>query len=148
MNVFKSLYCNQYAELAPQGKGAAARANGTGLLTVALLANIAVPIVLVLLLSEDVADAAQDIIEDMFGRRNGRGAGRFIGFAAIVPLYFGVKFTIGTESSFNATIKEYNNLPEDEQKAVSKKGLRYFLYSLGLIVPFILYAVIMAFGSL
>lgn len=134
MNIFKALYCNQYYELKPKGKGAAARTNGTRLLAVGIALNIITIVIFMMIFSEDFTDAFGDMITDVFGRRSGRSIGRVVAlipFLIALPL---VRYTLGTESNYNALIAEFESLSPEEQKQVSQKGLYYFIISMGAII--------------
>ncbi len=130
MNVFKALYCNQYYELKPQGKEASARSNGTRLLTVSVALNIITLVVLIMVFSEDFTDAFGDLIKDVFGRRTGRSVGKIV---ALIPFLISlplIRYTLGRESSYNMLIAEFEELPEETRKQISKKGLQYFIASM------------------
>ncbi len=130
MNVFKAVYCNQYYELKPKGKEDSARSNGTRLLIVSTALNIILIVVLAMVISEDFLDAFTDLIEDIFGRRRGRSIGRLVAIVPFIIVLPIVRYTLGTESSYNSTISEFESLSDQDQLVVSKKGLRYFIGSL------------------
>lgn len=130
MNVIKALYCNQYYELKPKGKEHASLQNGTALVTIALLVNFFAIVFFVITISPDVGDYFGDIIEDIFGRRNGRSLGKILGIIPFGLIYLGVKNTTGKEANYNQTITEFEALSPDQQKQVSKKGLNYFIISI------------------
>lgn len=141
MNIFKALYCNQYYELKPKGKGAAARTNGTRLLAVGIALNIITIVVFMMIFSGYFTDAFGDMVTDIFGRRSGRSLGRVIAlipFLIALPL---IRYTLGTEANYNTLIAGFESLSPEEQKRVSTKGLYYFIISMG---AFIL-ALILAF---
>lgn len=134
MNVFKALYCNQYYELKPKGKEAAARTNGTRLLAVGIALNIITVVVYIMIFSEDFTDAFGDLITDTFGRRSGRSVGKFV---ALIPFLISlplIRYTLGKESSYDALIAEFESLSAEEQKQVSNKGLYYFFVSMGVFM--------------
>jgi hypothetical protein len=129
MNVFKALYCNQYYELKPKGKGDAAKLNGSRLLAVCLAIDLILLVVILMVLSGDFADAFGDLIKDIFGRRTGRTVGKvlaLIPFLIFLPL---IQYTLGTDASYNKTISEFESLSPEEQKRVSKKGLVFSIIS-------------------
>ncbi|MCE7996724.1 MAG: hypothetical protein HEP71_32490 [Roseivirga sp.] len=133
MNVFKALYCNQYYELKPKGKEAAARTNGTRLLAVGIALNIITVVIFMMVFSEDFTDAFGDLITDIFGRRSGRSVGKVV---ALIPFLISlplIRYTLGKESNYNALIAEFESLSAEEQKKVSNKGLYYFIISMGAI---------------
>ncbi len=130
MNLLKAVYCNQYSELKPKGKEAAARTNGTRLLAVGLALYIILAVVLLMVISESFADGFTDLIEDTFGRRRGRSIGKFV---ALIPFLISlplIRYTLGREDAYNQMIAEYETLGAEEQKRISSKGLYFFLGSL------------------
>lgn len=145
MNVLKALYCNQYYELKPKGKEQAARTNGNRLLGISLSLNLIFLVVLVMVISPDFADAFGDLIKDIFGRKPARSVGKLVAlipFLIFLPL---VQYTIGTQSSYDQTIRSFEQMSEADQKRVSKKGLIYFVLSM--ISLFVSAGLAMAFLS-
>ena len=129
MNVFKALYANQYYELKPKGKASAARSNGSRLLGICLAIDFLLLAVIVMAISPDLADAFEDLIKDIFGRRQSRTVGKvvvLIPFLIFLPL---VHFTLGTRSGYDRIIKEFESLSADQQKQPSKKGLVFAIVS-------------------
>jgi len=130
MNLLKAVYCNQYYELNPKGKGDAARSNGTRLLAVSLVIDFILLAMLCMVISPDLADAFGDLLQDVFGRRQGRMAGKFvvlIPFLIFLPL---VRYTLGTESSYQSTISQFEAQSAEQQKRISKKGLIFVVISM------------------
>ena len=129
MNVFKALIANQYYELKPKGKEAAARVNGARILGICLSINLILLAVIAMVISPDLADAFGDLIKDVFGRRQGRTVGKIvvlIPFLIFLPL---VHFTLGSESGYQRTIEEFEAFSADQQKRISKKGLVFAIVS-------------------
>lgn len=129
MNVFKALYANQYYELKPKGKEAAARSNGTRILGLCLSIDFILLAVVVMVISPDLADAFSDLIKDLFGRRQGRQVAKvvvLIPFLIFLPL---VRYTLGTATSYEGIITEFDSITEAEQKRISKKGLIFAIVS-------------------
>lgn len=145
MNVLQALYCNQYYELKPKGKEAAARVNGNRLLGIALAFNFILLIVLAMLASPDFADAFGDVVRDIFGRRQSRMVGKIIAlipFLIFLPL---VQFTIGRQSTYDQLIDRFESMTESDKKQISKKGLVYFIASmLGFVAAVVLALVFLA----
>lgn len=129
MNVLKALYANQYYELKPKGKEGAARSNGTRILGICLAIDFLLLAVIVMVISPDLADAFSDLIKDIFGRRQGRTVGKvvvLIPFLIFLPL---VHYTLGSPSGYERTINEFESLPAEQQKQISKKGLVFAIVS-------------------
>ena len=134
MNLLKSVYCNQYYELKPKGKGHAARANGTGLVTIGLIVNFFTVLLLAITISPDLGKYLQGVFIDMVGRQSGKGMGQTLAFLVVMFIYPWVKFTMGTQQNYQQTIDAFEKLSAEEQLQVSKKGLQYFIISLGLVI--------------
>lgn len=145
MNVFQALYCNQYYELKPKGKEAAARVNSNRLLGISLSINLILLVVLLMLASPDFTDAFGDLVRDVFGRRQGRTVGKIIALVPFVIFLPLVQFTIGTQSNYDKLIVKFEALSDVEQKAISNKGLYYFIASmLGVFVAVALALIFLA----
>lgn len=142
MNLFQSLYCNQYHDLKKQGKESAAYKNGNVLLTVALFCNVVTVVILLSLLSGAFAHYMGGAIRDVFHGSSGRLVGRTIAILGLVVIFPIVKFTIGKKENFDKTIALFEALPEAEQEAISKRGLIYFFGSIiGAVVIGLLLAI-------
>ena len=129
MNVLKALYANQYYELKPKGKEAAARTNGTRILGLCLSIDFILLAVVVMVISPELADAFSDLIKDIFGRRQGRQVAKvvvLVPFLIFLPL---VRYTLGTATSYASIIAEFESKPEAAQKRISKKGLVFAIVS-------------------
>ena len=131
MNVFKALYCNQYFELAPKGKADQAKFYGTRLLTVAVVINVITLAVLLMIASADFLDWWDDLLKDIFGRRRARQVGMIVALIPFLVVYPIVRFTLGREESYEATIQKFEEQSGADRKRISKKGLIYFLISIG-----------------
>lgn len=134
MNLFKALYCNQYYELEPKGKGEEANMYGTRLLTIALVFNVISCFILLMLLSPDFLDWWDDLLKDLFGRRQSRVVGKLVALVPFVVVYPMVRFSLGTEANYSRLIERFKSLPAEDQKRISRKGLYYFLASTGLVI--------------
>ncbi|WP_420385368.1 hypothetical protein [Roseivirga sp.] len=145
MNILQALYCNQYYELKPKGKEAAARVNGNRLLGIALAFNFILLVILTMLASPDFTDAFSDMVRDIFGRRQSRTVGKLIAlipFLIFLPL---VQFTIGRQSTYDRLIARFELMPESNKKQISRKGLVYFITSmLGFVAAVVLSLIFLA----
>ena len=138
MNILKQLYCNQYYELKPKGKGESALENGTALVSI-MLVLIALAIFFILV---SIFPNMEDRFEDLFGHRSGKTIGRFIAAVFFIICYISVKLTLGKKEAFNKTITEFEALDRLAQKRISQNGLVYFISSIGLfVVSLILYLI-------
>ena len=134
MKLLQSLYCNQYLDLKKQGKEYAANKNGNVTATVSLFCNVITVLFLLSVLSNVFADYMGDTIKNVFHGSSGRMTGRLIALLGLALIFPIVKFTIGKKENFDATIAAFEALSEEQQKAVSKRGLIYFFGSLGAAV--------------
>lgn len=135
MNFIQKLYCSQYYELKKKGKEASAKQNGTVLVTLALLLNFMAFMFLLALASPDFRDAFEDMIEGIFGRNAGRSVGKILGLIPFAIIYGIIHITYGRDSNYNNTVAEFDTYSEDQQKALSKSSMVYFI---GSIVVFVL----------
>ena len=140
MNILKQVYCNQYYELKPKGKGEAALVNGTLLVSVVLvLYAFAISFILISIFP-NLQDIVGDFLQDLFGRGWGKTIGRIIGGVFIISAYFCVKLTLGKKDHFDKIIAEFETLDQDQQKRVSQNGLIFFASSIGFFaLSFILF---------
>ncbi|WP_412983970.1 hypothetical protein [Pontimicrobium sp. IMCC45349] len=134
MNVFKALYCNQYYELKPQGKEDTAQKMGTILSTIALVLFLLSAFFLLMTFMPDFEKELYRFFKSAFGRRTGKAIGKFAGILCLLIGYPIIKFTVGTNKSYNTTITEFNNKSIEEQKQISKKGLKFFVSSVAIII--------------
>ncbi|MCP4122322.1 MAG: hypothetical protein GY751_11260 [Bacteroidetes bacterium] len=134
MNVFKSLYCNQYYELKPKGKAHAARQNGTGLVTVGILFNLFVLLRIIALIIPEAGEVIVDSIDSVFGNLSGRSTGKIIALIPMGLIYFIVRHTLGNKINYDRMITSFETLDAQTQKRISDKGRNYFFISLGLLV--------------
>ena len=145
MNVFQALYCNQYFELKPKGKEAAARINSNRLLGISLSVNLILLVLVIMVFSADFTDAFSHLVRNIFGRRQGRTVGKIIAlipFLIFLPL---VQYTIGTQSNYDQLIARFESFSPEQQKSISNQGLYYFIASMvGLFVAVALALVFLA----
>ncbi|MCB9235157.1 MAG: hypothetical protein H6581_26110 [Bacteroidia bacterium] len=134
MNLLQAVYCNQYYELNPKGKGPAARQNGNMLVTVALVFNFFTLMVLLAVLVPGFAHFWDHLFRDLFGDLGGRTIGRIIAAVPLALCYPLVRFTLGTQEKFDQMIQTYEGLDPEEQKRISNRGMIYFFVSLGVVV--------------
>ncbi len=77
----------------------------------------------------DFADAFADSIKDVFGRKNGRALGKIVAvipFLIFLPL---VRYTLGTQKSYQSTINQFENQSKDSQRKISRRGLIFAIVS-------------------
>lgn len=127
MNVFKALYCNQYYELEPKGKADTAKKMGTILNAVAIMLILLSIFFLLVVIIPDFDRALNKMFKSAFGRRSGRAVGKFIGLIIVALAFPIVRYTLGTERSYNKTINEFKSKSAQEQEAISKRGLKFFI---------------------
>lgn len=78
----------------------------------------------------DLGDAISDLIKGVFGRRNGRLAGRVIAIIPMAIIYWVVINTIGSKLQFEALVNRGESMSHEEQQATIKGGMVYFVSSL------------------
>lgn len=130
MNFIQKLYCSQYYELKKNGKEASAKQNGNVLVTLALLLNFFTIMFVLVTISPDIKDFMEDSIEDVFGRSAGRSVGKILALIPFGVIYGIIHFTYGSDSSYNATIAEFDTFNEEKQKHTSKSSMKYFIGSI------------------
>ncbi|HAA15244.1 MAG TPA: hypothetical protein DCE41_27530 [Cytophagales bacterium] len=140
MNLIQALYCNQYFELKPKGKADMAKKNGTALTAIALVMYVFGFIFLAMIISPGLDEAMGDLLKDIFGRRQGRMVGRLVALVVFAAIFGIVKLVWDREPVYQATIQQFERMPEGEQARISKKGFRFFVFSLPSIALVILYA--------
>ncbi|WP_406684624.1 DUF3784 domain-containing protein [Seonamhaeicola sp. MEBiC1930] len=133
MNVFKALYCNQYYELEPQGKADTAKKMGTVLNAVAIMLILLSIFFLLLTFVPDFERELNKMFKSAFGRRSGRAVGKFVGLAIVALAFPVIRYTLGTEKSYQNIIAEFKSKSAEEQAQISKKGLQFFIRVIVLI---------------
>lgn len=143
MNIFQAIYCNQYFELKPKGKANMSRTYGSRLLGISLSMNFILLVVLLQAIWPDITDVFSDWFRDFFGRRRGRFAGKFLAIIPFIIFMPFVHYTIGTPTSYDHLITRFELLKPDRQKAISNKGLYYFICSVcGALIAIVLLLVL------
>lgn len=146
MKLLKGLYWNVYYELREKGKSTASvRSTGTLLVALALLLNAFVILILWNAVWPEVGEFIDDLLKDLFGRRQGRVIGKFVGAASLGFFYAIAWLAWGREQGYRGLIEEFNRLTDHEQRAASNASLPYFIGSIGL---FFLVLLLFLFGVL
>jgi hypothetical protein len=141
MNLFQSIYCNQYEELVRTGRdGDKAHKNGIIIITVAIVVNLFSLFFILMLLGR--AGALPGYIERMAGPTSGKAIGRLIAAVMVIVVGAIVWVTFGREAYYRQTIRSFTTLPAEEQKRVARQGAVYFLGSIGVFLLLIGIAVI------
>ena len=128
----KAIYCNQYYELKPKGKADRAKENGTVLSAVAVMLLVFAVFLITISFFPDVEKASRDLIKDVFGFRTGKSAGKILGLFLVFISWPFVRFTVGTEQSYQNTISTFEAMDAEEQQKVSKYGLWSFIAAIGI----------------
>lgn len=129
MNPFKALYWNQYYELKQKGKAHVARKQGTLLATIATVLFIFGVFILLIVFVPDFEKEMNRFLRRSFGRNAGRAIGKISALLLILIIYPIINFTIGSSKSYYQNIVKLSLLSKDEQKEISKKGLKFFISS-------------------
>lgn len=138
MNLLKAIYWNQYYELKQKGKAHVARKQGTLLVTIAIVLFIFSIFFLLMVFVPDFEKDSNRFLRKSFGRNSGRAIGKIGAILLILVIYPIINFTIGSSKVYyDSIVKSSLLLSADEQKAMSKKGLKSFL------LPVILFGIAM-----
>jgi len=145
MSPFKAIYWNQYFELKKKQKESAARANGTGIVTMTIVMFLFAIFMLLMTFYPDFERDTSRFVSKSFGRNSGKMIGQMGIILLILIIYPLIKYTIGTRNYFFRTVVKYSILSQDEQKQISKKGMKYFIGSILLFVLSIITMIIKSF---
>lgn len=126
MNVCEALICNQYAELKLKGKGPSAKTNGVMLIAVSWMLYFISVFFLLYLLGFDAFKAIST------NGLSGRSTGKLVAAVLLAGFYGLVYLLYGRQQKFDAITQRFDSLSSEEQKAISKKGLYYFIASFGI----------------
>jgi hypothetical protein len=136
MNVCEALICNQYAELKLKGKGPSAKTNGVMLIAVSWMLFFISFFFLLNLLGYDVFKAINT------NGLSGRSTGKLVAVVLLACFYGLVYFLYGRQERFDAITQKFDGLSIEEQKAISRKGLYYFIASFGIFaVVFVVFLI-------
>lgn len=137
MNVFQSLYCNQYAELVKTGRDEnKARTNGLLLSAVCITLNI-LTLFYLLFVSNDVVS---NWIENFTIGLDGKSMGKLLGVVVIGIVWLILRYTIGTEMYFKNAIEQYNASGEVDKKSINKKAMIYCFGSVAIFIAVVFLA--------
>jgi len=127
MNLFKTIYCNQYFELEPKGKAHEAQKMGTILSTIVLVLFMLSLFFISITFFPDFEKEMDRFFKKLFGRTSGRFIGKLVGLLLFVASYPIIRFTVGAASSYKKTIARFNLKSQKEKEQISKKGLWFFM---------------------
>ena len=133
MNLFQSIYCNQYAELKRNGRDTTkARKNGIILIAAMLVLDVFLFMMLINTFAQDSAPGKSLIkFFEQFG--SGRNTGKLLG-AVLFFLIIGVVYiTIGKQNYFDKTIRKFEDLEAAKQKRIEKNATIYVFANIGLL---------------
>ena len=144
MNLLKSVFVYLHEARLKEGYATGSSpTTGNIVLACSLTMLIVSGVLSAALIFPDVADWFDDMFKDIFGRSSGKTIGRLIGIALILLIYPILKFTVGTEESFNNAINQYEAMSDEDKDKTAKKGKWFFLLSVSSIaIPFILGAIL------
>jgi hypothetical protein len=130
MNVFEAIFMSQYAELKKNGRDTSkAKINGIVLVGVMLMLNFFTIVLFIVFHMHGTAPARWlEDVGDIFG--SGRSGGRLMALVSMAVLCGITYWWMGSDKSYQKMIAEFETLDTTAQKAVSKKGLMYFIVSL------------------
>lgn len=134
MNIFEAIFMSQYAELKKNGRDTSkAKINGIVLVGVMLMLNVFTIVLFVVFHMEGSAPARWlDDVGDVFG--SGRSGGRLMALVSMAVLCGITYLWLGSDKRYQQMITEFEGLDAIAQKAMSKRGLMYFIVSLVLFL--------------
>lgn len=139
MTIFQSLYCYSYQHSLDNNTNTSLdnlRKTGTIMASVVLLMWLLS--LTFLTLPFGLGESIIDVLQSIFGYRSGKTIGQFGGLGLFLLIYPLVHFTVGSQKSFQKTMNQYNNLPQQEQTNVVSKGVMVLGGSIAVFVISIL----------
>lgn len=130
MNPFKALICQQYYSLQKQRKEVLARRSSTVVSAICIVLIMFGTFLLLMAIFPDLDRIMNRFFRKSFGRSSGKFIGQLIGLSLFILSYPIIRFTVGSEKSYNRTITSFMILPKIEKEAISKKGLKFFIGSI------------------
>lgn len=140
MNLAETIYCSQYYEIKKNGKDPAkGRTNGT-VLVAAMILLLLVSVIVVY--NVYMPGNGMDRLFRGTGI-SGRSMGKIIGLGGLAALYAILNFTVGSKSSYERMMRQWETMPDEELKATVKKALKIFFS----VFLFFIVAMIAAFAK-
>ena len=137
MNLAKIIYCCRFFDLKKQGKEHTARNSGTLILCILLFLLALSGFLLMILYYPNFETESTNFIDNFFGKSTAKGIGKLVLVLLFGIIYLSLKYTIGSQNTYNKTIEEFSLLTDYEQKRVKKNGNIYFL------IPIIVFIITM-----
>ena len=141
MTLLQCLLCNQYADISKRGGNASKAHLNTLLLSTALITLL---IITAFVFYDQLSPGFLNKYLNGLGMR-GKDIGRLLGAIVGVIIFFLLKLAIGKKSWYDKTIEEFNNYSVEEQKRISRRGIRFFLIASLPVIFFILDAIFSVF---
>ena len=143
MNLIDSFYASLYDSRVKSNQPAGeSPVSANIVLSLCLIVFIGSVIGLIVLFFPDAGDAFEDLLKDVFGRRQGRAIGQLFVIFGIAVFYPIIHFTVGTKERYMRTRSEFRTLPEEKQKQVSRKGAWFVGLTLGsFVVPLLIWMI-------
>lgn len=138
MSPLKLIYWSLYNDFKKRGDEKKARANGTLISTILIFLLLFAGFLLCIIYYPDFEQKSTKFLISIFDDKSAiKGISKLFLFAFFGIIYILVKYTIGTEASYNKIIKEFYLLSPEQQKGIKKRANPYFL------TPIILFVVTM-----
>ena len=128
MNVLKLIYSSLYYDFKKRGKEEVARKNGTLINTILIFLVMLSGFLLAIIYYPNFEQKSTNFLTSIFDDKSViKGISRLFIVALYGIIYFTIRFTIGTISSYNKIIEEFLLLSKEEQKGIKRKANPYFL---------------------
>jgi len=138
MSPLKLIYSNLYNDFKKRGNEEKARINGTIISTILIFLLLFAGFLLLIIYYPDFEQKSTNFLVRLFDDKLViKGISKMFLIASFGIIYILVKYTIGTEASYNKIIEEFYLLPPEQQKGIKKRATPYFM------TPIILFVVTM-----
>ncbi len=135
MNPLKLIYSSLYYDSIKRNTIEKARANGTLICTILIFLLVFSGFLLLIVYYPNFEQKATSFLVSIFDDKTlVKGISRLFLVAFFGIIYFLIKYTIGTESSYNKIIEEFLLLRPEQQKGIKKRANVYFLTTVLLFI--------------
>lgn len=127
MNPIKIIYSCHYFDLKKQGKEFTARKSGTLIVSLLLFLLALSTFLLMIVYHPNFESTISNFFYKFFGLKTGKGISKLVLVLVFGIIFYGIKYTVGSQNTYNKTIEEFSLLSEYEQKKIKRIGNIYFL---------------------
>ena len=130
MNPLKLIYSNLYNNFKKRGNEKRARANGTLISVILIFLLLFTAFLLCLIYYPNFEQKSTTLLISIFDDKSAiKGISIIFLLVSFGIIYILVKYTIGTEASYNKIIEEFYLLTPEQQKGIKKRATPYFFNS-------------------